>query len=178
VYHWIPYVFAASVLGLEGLGAKGSARRAAAGAALAFASLVVTYHAGAFLGAPFIRGGPQRVQLRGNNASDRQRLAALHRLLKHLPPDASVAATEHEGPHVSTRLLSFTFFGAQGNRPRYLLLSERAIRSEEFMLLGKLEPEQYRLLAREGEFFLLERGEQNDAASSLLARLSERFAAK
>lgn len=176
VHHWIPYIFAASVLGLEGLGGRGSARRAAAAGALAFASLVVTYHSGAFLGAPFIRGGPLRVQLRSNTAGERQRLAALRRILKNLPPDASVAATEHEGPHVSTRLLSFTFYGARENRPRYLLLSERAIRSEEFMLLGKLEPEQYRLVAREGDFFLLERGEQNEAAHALLARLSGRFA--
>jgi uncharacterized membrane protein len=174
VYHWIPYVFAASVLGLEALGKEAPARRTSAAAALCFATLIVSYHQGAFLGARSIRGGPLQVPLRSTGA-ERRRAAQLEHVLATLPPDAAVAATEHEGPHVSTRLLSFTFYAARAQRPTYILLTERAMMKGEYPLFQALGPEGYRVVAQDGEFALLERGDANEATHELLERLAQRF---
>lgn len=174
VYHWIPYIFAASVLGLEALGAGGPTRRTAAASALCFATLIVSYHQGAFLGARFVRGGPVPVLLHTTSA-ERRRAAQLERAIAKLPPDASVAATEHEGPHVSTRLLSFTLYAARLHRPSYILLSERTMMKGEYPLLRALQPERYGIVAHEGEFYLLERGASTEPTQALLERLAERF---
>jgi hypothetical protein len=114
------------------------------------------------------------VQLRSSSA-ERRRAAELERVLTKLPPDASVAATEHEGPHVSTRLLSYTFYAARTHRPDYLLLSEKAMMKAEYPLFLALLPERYRVVKQAGEFTLLERGAANDATHELLERLAERY---
>jgi len=174
VYHWIPYIFAASVLGLEALGKESRTHRTAAAGALCFATVIVSYHQGAFLGARSIRGGPLQVQLR-TTAAERRRATQLEHVLKKLPPDASVAATEHEGPHVSTRLLSYTLYAARTHRPEYLLLSEKSMLKDEYPLLLELEPERYRVVKQDGEFALLERGAPDDATRELFDRLAERY---
>jgi hypothetical protein len=174
VYHFIPYIFAASVLGLELVGPAGSARRLAAAAALAFSTLTLSYHRGALLGAGSILGGPTQVPLQ-TTAAERERTTRLNRVLAALPPDASVAATEHEGPHVSTRLLPFTMYAARGHDPRFLLLNASSISRTEYVLLRELSPEKYRLVRRDGEFYLLERGAPDGRTHALLAALAARF---
>lgn len=174
VYHFIPYIFAASVLGIEGLGEQARSRRVAAAVALGFGTLVASYHQGAFLGARSIRGGPAQVQLRTSSA-ERRRASQLARVLAKLPPDAAVAATEHEGPHVSTRLLSYTLYAARTHHPTYILLSERTMMKDEYPLFQELGPERYRIVAHDAEFTLLGPSDADEATHELLERLAQRF---
>jgi hypothetical protein len=161
VYHWVPYVFAASVLGLELTGPRGSSRRLAATVALAAASYVASFHYGALLGATSIQGGFGKKQL-AMTAEEEARLGRLRRVIAKIPPSASVAASSAEGPHVSTRLDLYTPHFAKGRRPDFILFDQKALDRTTARELEGLNLARYRVTAREGEFVLLGPG-RNDA---------------
>jgi uncharacterized membrane protein len=118
--HWIPYIFAATVLSLRLLGHDLAWRRAAT-AALAFAVLFHSLVFGALFQQEFFVGGFGHVPF-GLTASERLRYEDMKALVAKIPPDATVAATESELPHVSNRLTAFALRDSHGGAD-YLLVN-------------------------------------------------------
>jgi uncharacterized membrane protein len=174
VYHWIPYVFAAAVLGLESIGPRGSARRLAASVALLLASLGASYHFGAFLGTKSIVGGfsEKRFTI---TSGERARFDRLQEVVRTIPTEASVAATEAEGPHVSTRLLMFSLKFSYGRNPDYVLLGPHPNDGEVRHLADLLKVSAYSIARTSGEFMLLERGQSGKSLDQLAPALSRRL---
>jgi uncharacterized membrane protein len=167
VYHFIPYVFAASVLGLFFLKQRGAERFHAALAALAIVSVAAGHQFGA-IGNTSIVGGFSRKEF-SISSKERERLRDLRELAEAIPEDASVAATEHEGPHVSTRVDFFSLKFSPGHDPDFLLVG-RLMSGEARHVLQLLETGAYGLVERRGDFFLLKRGGDPKTAAPLLKR--------
>lgn len=161
-YLWVPYVVAASILSVS-LMAKGvselaaRARRAAAVCALALAALACSFQYGALLGADGILGGFYERKFEANE-HELKRLEQLRKIAALIPADASVAATEFEGPHVSTRLVMYSLKFTLGKDPDYILLGQVRPGSERVHLGQALQSGNYGVVAREGMFWLLKRG--------------------
>lgn len=170
VYHWIPYVFAASVLGLERLGPRGGARRVAATVALGVGSYLASLHFGALLGAHSVVGGGMERAL-SITPEEIQRLARLRSVIAKIPPGASVAATNREGPHVSTRLDCFSLSFAKGRHVDFILLDLNAVDDGVRDELSHLELERYGLVTRQDTFVLLGRATDPKTLEPLMYRL-------
>lgn len=155
--HWVPYVFASSVLALRLLGQRFGAerRRAAACAAL----LAVTAHStvfGAVIQHNTFVGGFNHVTFEESDA-DKRNYAAFTRLLELIPPDASVAASENEVPHVAARTDIFTLKAAHGDAD-YLLVRKHGGYNPG-VLRAAFDRNDYGLVAQhERMFYLFKRG--------------------
>ena len=118
-----------------------------------------------------IRGGPDN-KLLAMSEYDQQRLAALRRVVSQIPDTASVAATEHEGPHVSTRLVMYSLKYTFGYYPDYVLYGTRpTIRLEPELIRRALVSGEYGLAAEEGGFRLLQRGAPRNRNEEALSHL-------
>lgn len=158
--NWIPFLFGTSALTLHlmGRGEQGQLRVAAAIGAVCVTMLSHSYDFGALLQHESFVGGFGRVEFAMSDTA-RKRYEDLRRVVSHIPPDASVAATEYMSPHVSTRLQSYVFRYDVGPVD-YIFISDnemtgdlRRILSEKFRKYG------YGLAAKgEREFFLFKRG--------------------
>jgi uncharacterized membrane protein len=104
--HFVPYVFPAAVLCIAGLaGAGGNVRRRAALAALVVGTALCSIHWGAIPPRERIHGGFNTMSMRAPTPAERQKhrdIVALHAMI---PPDASVAMSEAEMPHVSRAVM-------------------------------------------------------------------------
>lgn len=162
-YHWIAYVFGASVLGIEITGRRhGRGAAAAAAIALTVVALSANFQLGALLGGRRILGGFGWKALEASSV-DRERFRNLDRLAKMIPGSASVAATEAEGPHVSTRLVVYSLKMTAGHDTDYLLLGRTGIPGEAQNVKKAIAGLQYGIVARSGEFILLRRGPSTSA---------------
>lgn len=103
--HFIPYVFPAAALALAACG-EGVRRRAAL-AALVAGTLLTTTLWGAIPPRESIRGGFFELPMTPPTEADRQKHRDLQELNAMIPPDASVAVSEQEMPHIS-RLHTFS----------------------------------------------------------------------
>jgi uncharacterized membrane protein len=172
-YLWVPYLIAASVLGLERIGTEleGRSKRIAAIVALLFVAGACSYHYGALLGATEVRAGPREKALHITPA-ERRRLAELTDIARLIPRDASVAATDHEGPHVSNRLTFYSLKTTLGQKPDYVLYGrDVSVRLEKAHVRWALSSRQYGLVAERGEFRLLHRGAPTEHNGALLEAL-------
>ncbi|MFZ5897280.1 MAG: DUF2079 domain-containing protein [Myxococcota bacterium] len=162
VMHWAPYLFAAAVLALEAIGKRpdnGGERRVAAALGMATASLVLSYNYGAFPQRDgSFRGGFHRVDF-GISQAEEERYQNLQKLIAMIPKDASVAATEKLGPHVSSRVKMYTMrHGPQG--AEYALASSRELKLSRTRpkLLEALRSGDYGVVTRIADMALLKRG--------------------
>jgi uncharacterized membrane protein len=167
--HWVPYLFAASVLALRFLGQRfGAERRAAAACAVL---LAITAHSTVF-GAVFQHdefvGGWSRVVFTETEENKRTYQGVLS-LIAHIPPDASVAATETLTPHVAARADIYTLNNAHGDA-EYLLLNEGGAFSTT-VVQSAIEHNEYGLLATYESFFLFKRGLEAKGTAEAFARL-------
>jgi uncharacterized membrane protein len=156
---WAPHVVAASALSLERLGRTpvfGITARRAATIALAVVALAVSMHHGALLGAHSIRGGFTDKSL---SISDPERVRAeqLRELVRDIPKDASVVATEMVGAHVSTRLLFYSLKVGMGDKPDYIVVGLAWIPEERRRIREALSSG-YGVVKHLGPFFLVKRG--------------------
>ncbi|MGC4094460.1 MAG: DUF2079 domain-containing protein [Polyangiaceae bacterium] len=172
VMHWAPYIFVAAVLALESIGKNpdgGQQRKVAAAAALALSSLVLSYNYGAFPERDgSFRGGFHRVDFSINEAEE-ERYRNLQKLIAMIPKDASVAATEKLGPHVSSRLKMYTMrHGPQG--AEYALASSRELKLSRTRpkLLETLRSGDYGVVTRIADMALLKRGHDTAANEDLV----------
>jgi hypothetical protein len=119
-----------------------------------------------------VLGGFTEKRLGPLNELELARLARLQRLIAAIPPDASVAATELEGPHVSTRLVMYSLKYTFGDHPDYVLIGTISIRYELEHLVAALRSGEYGVARTVGEFTLLKRGADPKTVQPLLQRLT------
>jgi uncharacterized membrane protein len=162
VMFWTPYLFPAAVVALRSIGKRGEhgpLRCRAAVAGMALASLVLTFNYGAFPARDgSLKGGYSMVSFT-MSAAERQRYQELRELIRMIPPDASVSATERVGAHVGSR----QYFYAMRNGPHraeYVLASERELKLARTRpeLKAAVQSGEYGVLRRIGDFALLQRG--------------------
>lgn len=156
-YLWVPYIMAASVWGLSLLALEGRPRQLAATAALTVSVLLCGHQFGVLLGGSSIRGG-LREKTFEQSAPERARLQSLESLIARIPQEASVAASESEGPHVSTRLVMYSLKYTLGENTDYVLVGDAGIPSERQHLVEALRSGRYGLEAQNSDFCLFRRG--------------------
>lgn len=165
-YLWAPYVFGASIVALDEVRKRSASActvvTAAAMATLAV-GLVLGRQTGVWLGGESIWGG-FREKTFEISAREVERHRELRELVALIPADASVAATEAEGPHVSTRLTMYSLKFTLGDQPDYLLLGHVGMGSESKHVRMALDSGEYGLVAQRGPFFLVGRGASGDIA--------------
>jgi uncharacterized membrane protein len=170
--HWIPYLFLACVLGLTLMRYEkaGASKRGAALLALSVGILSHSYNFGAVLQRESFRGGFSKISFEMSPEAKKQ-YEDLTSLLRLIPRDASVAATEALNPHISSRLDAYTLrydFGPVD----YMLLNRREIAGDpRNVLIEALNRYSYRLVKRAGDLYLLKRGSQNAATEAALREL-------
>jgi uncharacterized membrane protein len=158
--HWAPYLFVAVVLALKAIrDQRGAVRMHAAAVAMVAATLVLTYNYGAFSRRNgSVKGGFHKVDFSWTEA-DARRYATLMDLVKDIPADASVAATEKIGPHLSSRRVMHTMrngpFGAE-----WVVASSRELKLSRTKpkLKDVVERGQYGVVRRVADFALLKKG--------------------
>lgn len=160
VMHWVPYLFLATPVALKAItDEQGLNRARAAIVAMAVSTSALSYNYGAFARRPeSVKGGYFAIEFTFNDA-ERQRYAELLDVIRDIPSEASVVATENVGPHVSSR--------------RYMYALRRGVYDAEYMLAARTELDfeqtrklftdavksgSYGVLKRQGDFVLLKKG--------------------
>lgn len=172
--HWIPYLFLASVLALMLLSrqANGIAARRAAVLTMAVAMLAHSYNFGALLQHEMFVGGFSRIEFKMSPA-DQRRYRDLKEMLAMIPRSASVAATEQETAHISTRTIAYPLRDPPGPVD-YLLIGRSHIGdlSRNALNSALARPDEYGLLAeRDDELFLFKRGHSSPGTRAARAKL-------
>ncbi len=177
---WTPYVFVGTILALAHLGRPlhlgdrlGPSRRFAALAALAFASLAVSYQFGAILQQNTARAGFDDFVF-GTTEEDLARRTARQALIAQIPADARVSASERELPHVANRALAYTLrsgiydadyilfaFGLSWTRPDDMAPVKQVLTDKSFGVVDIRQP-----------FVLLRRGAPPERNAELLRQIS------
>jgi uncharacterized membrane protein len=170
--HWIPYLFLGTVLSLSLLrrGEGGSIRQHAAVGTLCLALLSHSYAFGAILQRESFTGGFGQISFR-HTPEQAKRYQDLMSLVRRLPPDASVAATEYVNPHISARRDAYTFRYELPVVDRILVSSNEIVGDNRRLLKSLLGKAPYRLVARANEFYLFERGESTPETDKAFRKL-------
>jgi len=110
ICNWTGYAFVASVIVLAKYGddEAGSVRRAAAAIALAVGIFLGNQQWGAWQPSPVIHGGFQMVPLLRPTEADYKRNDDLQALVKSIPRDASLCASDKSQPHVTWHLSTWS----------------------------------------------------------------------
>jgi uncharacterized membrane protein len=161
--HWIPYLFAASILSLRlmTLDEGGVLKRRAALGAMCLALTSQSYGFGALLSPSSFVGGFSRIEFRYPEA-DQKRYAELKSLIALIPQSAAVAATEHVCPHISTRMTAYTLTGHHGDAD-YLLIQREHIGTGNTRSVVKdaFSRNPYGLVGQTRDFYLFKRDHES-----------------
>ena len=178
--HWVPYLFAAAILALSAMGTSrsGLVHRRAAITAMLVGVVLHTLSFGAILRPTKFIGGFQRVPFHVTEA-ERDRYRDLRAVVAMIPPDASVAATDAETPHVSNRVTAYPFRTGSGEAD-YLLIRRFRRQSARKNAQRTIDEHPYGLLAQVGDFRLFKRGHNSPETAAAMRRLGlkERRASK
>jgi uncharacterized membrane protein len=162
VMHWAPYLFVAAVLCIQSISERADFGKARAGAAvlgMAFASAVLSFNYGAFAARDKgLQSGYAKITFSFSD-KERQRYEDLKEIIRDIPPKATVAATEHVGPHVSSRV-GFYSLRRGSHGAEYLLAREQELgldRTRQSLFLA-LKDNQYGVIKRVGEMALMKKG--------------------
>jgi uncharacterized membrane protein len=162
VMHWAPYLFVASVIALESIRSSspfGLERYRSAAAAMVAGSLVLTYNYGAFPRREgSFKAGFSKIEF-FFTADEWDRYQQLLEITSIIPKDASVAATEKCGPHLSSRLDMFTM--RQGPQTaEWIVGSARELKLSKTRPTMKeaLETGRYGVVKRLGDFAVMRLG--------------------
>jgi uncharacterized membrane protein len=170
--HFTPYAFLASVLVLEWLKQRGATHQRAAAAAMGLGTCLATTHFGALQQQHF-EAAMGQVQFHFTD-EDAKNLRDFRQLTALIPGDASVVATEHEGPQLSSRLLIFALrYGIA--KADYVLFSWRSLGEEgasQKAVRKVLERGQYGVVSERPEFVLLQKGAPTEGNAAMLARVA------
>lgn len=172
VMHWAPYLFMACVLSLAAIGKStdfGPQRQRAALLALCSASAVLSFNYGAFAAREnSFKGGFHKVEFTYSQA-EAERYQRLMELIKDVPKNAEVAATEKVGPHLSSRRVLHTMrTGPHGSE--WIVASSRELKlsKTKVSLRAVLDNNQYGVVKRSGDFALFKRGYSTDGNAKLI----------
>ena len=164
-YLWLPYVLAASIMAIP----KGPRSRGTLLAIVVVACALSTQR-GVYPQGETIMGGfyPRNFEI---SEADRKKQSDFQKLVQLIPKDASVSATEAEGPHVSNRLDMFSLKYALGPEPDYLVIGSPGHGSERAHIKQALDSGKYGVVAREGQFTLVQRGAPTDKNAALYRKI-------
>jgi uncharacterized membrane protein len=169
--HWIPFLFAGVVLGLVLLERRSGPH--ARQAAVATFAIVLGCHSlcfGALLQHEHFVGGFQEIQFKAMPL-EKQRYADLRALTALIPASASVAATENELPHVSTRRIVYTFRQSPGPVD-YLLVGRSHLGGGLSFLIAAFDTGTYGLVgSKSDELYLFKRGPKLPGTDEAKAKL-------
>jgi uncharacterized membrane protein len=172
VMHWAPYLFMATVLALVAIGKspdRGPLRQRAALFTLCGASAVLSFNYGAFaMRENSFKGGFHKVEFFYTEQED-QRYRQLIELIKDIPKDATVAATEKVGPHLSSRRILHTMrTGPHG--AEWMVASSRELKLSKTKpsLRAVLDRNEYGVVKRSGDFAIFKRGYATDGNAKLI----------
>jgi uncharacterized membrane protein len=162
VMHWAPYLFVASVVALEALRngpILGLERYRSAAAAMVAATLVLSYNYGAFARREgSFKAGFSKIEF-SFSEDEWNRYQELLEITSIIPKDASVAATEKCGPHLSSRLDMFTM--RQGPQTaEWIVASSRELKLSKTRptLKEALESGKYGVIRRLDDFAVMKLG--------------------
>jgi uncharacterized membrane protein len=174
--HWIPWVFAGTILAIATM--PHAERRVRQHAAVAAVLLGVVCHSwvnGAVLQREVFVGGFRKVAF-GISPAERQRYADFRLLAAKIPLTASVAASEHVVAHVSNRPDAYTFKIAHGDA-EHLLIDSREFRGRDRATAEHaFASHRYGLLDQRGGFYLFKRNHQSPETAPALRKLRVRSA--
>lgn len=172
VMHWAPYLFMASVLSLVAIGKSpdlGPLKQKAALFAFCGSSAVLSFNYGAFACREgSFKGGFHKVEFTYTEAED-ARYARLMELIKDIPKDDTVAATEKVGPHLSSRRILHTM--RTGPRhTTWIVASSKELKlsKTKVSLRAALDSNEYGVVKRSGDFALFKRGYSTDGNAKLI----------
>jgi uncharacterized membrane protein len=171
--HWIPYLFLGVVLVLRCLSSdpSGNVRRRAALCAMTLALVSHSYIFGAVLQQDTFTGGFSKIQFRMTE-SEKKRFHELKRLGSLIPREASLAATEHEIPHLAARVDAYALRDHHGDAD-YLLINKQQISfgNTRRTIQSALKKKEYGLLASGDVFYLFKKGHSSPETEAALAAL-------
>ena len=173
VMHWAPYMFLAMPLALVAYQREaphGRARAHAALAAIACTVGVLSYNYGAFSARDgALKSGYQTITF-SFTGEERKLYADLQEIIKSIPPEASVAASEKIGPHVSSRRVFYSL-RRDSYRADYLITRPKELRLDRTknVIANALTTGQYGVFKRVGEFVLLKRGHATQGNAALIS---------
>lgn len=171
--HWVPFVFASTVMCLFLIRQQeqGRVRSTAALAALVVALLSHSFNFGAVLQHESFTGGFGRVAFEMSDEA-KERYEDMLSVARQIPREASVASTEYLNPHVSARKESYIFRYDVGPVD-YVFLSESDLASDvRSTLATKFGKEHYGLVAQgKKDFYLFKRGHESKETAAALRHL-------
>ncbi len=171
VMHWAQYLFLSVPLALASMGraADGKLRMRAAVGAMLVASVVLTYNYGAFPRRNTFQGGFSKIEFEISDG-EKQRYRDLMEIIKVIPKDATVSATENVGPHVSSRRTIYAMRDGPMDADYVLASSKELGLSKTRPKLKKaVEDGSYGVLVRRADFAVLKKGHPTDGNAALLA---------
>jgi uncharacterized membrane protein len=168
--HWIPYIFAATVLALHVLGQQfGAERRRAAVCAMALAVSAHSTVFGAIFQHDSFVGGFAGVSFVETD-EDRRNYEGFQALAKLIPPDASVAASENEIPHLSARRDAYTLKDVHGDATYVLVRRHGNMNVQVFK--DAFERNDYGLVKQHKKlFYLFKKDLESEATQQALVDL-------
>lgn len=172
--HAIPYIFAATVLMIRviGQGPEGALRRRAVLTAIAFGVLCHSYVFGAILQHQTFVGGFTKVEFT-MSPEEKARYQTMREMVALIPPEASVAASENEVPHVAARLNAYTIKDGVAPEADYILVNVNqmgagATRNAVNTMFSR---HQYGILLQGQGLYLFKRGHKSPETKSALSAL-------
>jgi hypothetical protein len=132
--------------------------------------LIHSYVFGAILQHDTFVGGFSRVAF-SMSPREEQRYQDLRALIKLIPPDASVAATETVIPHVSSRLNAYTLKITAGKADYILLYRYHLDDGVKHRVKDALKANPYGLVDKRGDFFLFAKNVQSKETDRALKSL-------
>lgn len=171
--HSIPYVFAASVLALRvlGQGPLGVIRRRAVLAAIAIGVTAHSYVFGAVLQHQTFIGGFWKVEFTMTPA-EKKRYETMKRMVKLIPREASVSASEMEVPHVAVRLDTYTLKDGAFDADYLLIRGSGGVSRQ--VLNELLADGKYGLVTKGDDLYLFKRGLESPQTADALNALGVR----
>jgi uncharacterized membrane protein len=174
--HWIPYLFAATVLMLRlvGQGEGGATRRRAVLGAMTVAMLSHSYVFGAILQHHTFVGGFGKIEFT-MTPEEQERYRQIKLMDAMIPRTATVAATENECPHVAARLKAYTL---KDNyvEAEYVLINKNRMATGNTRANAKkmLSQHPYGLLAKGSGLFLFKRNHESPETEAVKTELGLR----
>lgn len=172
VMYWAPYLFLATALVLHSKLRAPGGRAEARGAliAMCLTTIGLSYNYGAFaMRENSLQSGYKKISFEFD-AEERKRYADLKALLRTIPSDATVAATEHVGAHLSSRVKFYTL-RRESHGVTYIVARKKELSLDRTRrtIHRALKSGEYGVEARFGEFIVFKKGApttENDAVIS------------
>jgi uncharacterized membrane protein len=158
--YWAPTAFLCMFIVLQRRFVETGRRQAltANASAILLTTLLTSFFYGSVFESPKMRGGFEEISYEWTE-KDAERLAAFRELAAQIPPDASVALTSREVPHVSNRRNAYSlhagYFDADFLLVHRKYVSKKKAASKQYR--KALDTGQYEQVAKKDDFFLWRR---------------------